>query len=109
MVDPDGPASELNDTVTLLAPPEPDSRITLNATTSFRPPKMEIFVPSQTEFFTFTPLVARSSSWVTLSSPVFAQTAVIAWAANAGLWHETRLSARRQRSVDGIIFFIFFI
>src|SRR6266513_1537026 len=87
IVAPFGPDRLLKETVTLPAPPEPASRITLNATTSFRPPKREIFVPSQTEFFTLVPLVARRSSRVTLSSPVLAQIAVMAWAAKTDRLH----------------------
>src|ERR1017187_8137190 len=76
MVAPEGPARRLKVTVTLEAP-DPASRMRLKATTSFLPPKIEMVVPSQTELTTLPPLVARSSSRVTLSSPVFAQIAEI--------------------------------
>src|SRR5690349_14541381 len=79
MAAPLGPIRLLKDTVILPAPLEAASRITLNATTSLRAPKIEIFDPSQTELVTLVPWLARSSSRVTLSSPSLAQIAVMPW------------------------------
>ena len=100
MVAPEGLVRVFKETVTLPAALEPASRIRLNATTSLRPPKREIAVPFQTEFATLVPFVARSSSRVTLSSPVFAQIAVIAWAARTGTGAKTKPSIGRHGSKE---------
>src|SRR6266550_4117724 len=81
MTDPLGPLRLLMVTLTLLAAATAASRIRLRLMTSFFAPNKVIVVPFHKLFVTFCPLPARSSSWVTLSSPSFAQTAVIAVAA----------------------------
>ena len=55
MVVPEGPVNVFKDTEMLEAPPDPDSRIRLKAVTSFRPPNIEIFEPSQTELVVLEP------------------------------------------------------
>src|SRR6266700_3020002 len=100
IVAPEGPVNRLKDTDTLPAAPDPASRMTLKATTSLRPPKMEILLPSQAEFFTLAPRVALKSSRVTLSSPVLAQIAVMPWAAKTGTSGSIRQHTIRQRIQD---------
>jgi hypothetical protein len=75
---PFGPVSRLNCTETWPAgEADPASRTKLKATISFLAPNNRTVVPSQLRFRTGRrPVTVRSSSRVTLSSPVFAQTAV---------------------------------
>src|SRR5215472_583202 len=78
MTEPLGPLRLLMVTRTLVADDLAASRMRLKSMTSFFAPNKLIVVPFHRLFVTSCPLLARSSSWETLSSPSFAQTAVIA-------------------------------
>src|ERR1700732_5487447 len=100
MTDPLGPLRLLMVTLTFVADLVAASRMRLMLMTSFFAPNSVIAVPFHKLFVTLCPRLARSSSRVTLSSPSFAHTAVMAVAASrrpeALPWENTGGSFRRH-------------